>query len=418
MPLITQGKIIGGLSVQAFAPNVFNKNHRRLLESLGAQLAGAIDNAQLSQKNNHQIARLAALHDIDLAINSSLDLRVILNILLDQVIEKLEIDAAVVHLLDSMTHTMEYAACRGFHTRSIEQYKLRLNKNETGKGAVEQHLIQAFNLIDEESFAYTDLMDDEGFVSYYSVPLMAKGHMMGVLDIFNRKVLNPDHEWFNFLETLGGQAAIAINNTSLLEDLQRSNADLRLAYDTTLEGWSSALDLRDRETEGHTQRVVEITIRIAKRLSITDEEIIHIRRGALLHDIGKMGIPDSILLKPGPLTEKEWEIMRLHPQYAYQLLNPIIHLQPALDIPYRHHERWDGSGYPGKLKEKAIPIAARIFAVVDVWDALTSDRPYRKAWASKKALAYILEQRGKHFEPQIVDIFMSLIKSELINLDD
>ena len=213
----------------------------------------------------------------------------------------------------------------------------------------------------------------------------------------------------------GWQAAIAIDNTSLLEDLHRSNVELSLAYDTTLEGWSNALDLRDKETEGHTQRVVDMTLRIAQSLGIDDDELTHIRRGALLHDIGKMGIPDSILLKPGPLTKEEWAIMRQHPTYAYNLLYPITHLRPALNIPYYHHEKWDGSGYPQGLEGDQIPLAARIFAVVDVWDALTSDRPYRKAWTSKKALEYIREQSGKHFDPKIVEVFLSLIKSELIN---
>ena len=171
---------------------------------------------------------------------------------------------------------------------------------------------------------------------------------------------------------------MAIDNLSLFDHLQRSNAALALAYDATLEGWSRALDLRDKETEGHTQRVTEITERLASMLNIDDATIIHLRRGALLHDIGKMGIPDSILLKPETLTEEEWAIMRKHPQYAYEMLSMIDYLRPALDIPYCHHERWDGKGYPRGLKGEEIPLAARIFSVVDVWDALTSNRPYRK----------------------------------------
>ncbi len=267
-------------------------------------------------------------------------------------------------------------------------------------------MVQALNLNElEDDLAYTNLMQEEGFASYYSVPLVAKGQIKGVLDLFNRTPLNPDQEWFNFLETLAGQAAIAIDNTSLLEDLHRSNVELSLAYDTTLEGWSKALDLRDRETEGHTQRVVDITLRIAQTMGIDDQELTHMRRGALLHDIGKMGIPDSILLKPGPLTDEEWEVMKRHPVYAYELIYPITHLRPSLDIPYCHHEKWDGSGYPRGLKGEQIPLAARIFAVVDVWDALTSDRPYRKAWTSSKAKAYIQDQAGKHFDPQVVEIF-------------
>jgi HD-GYP domain-containing protein (c-di-GMP phosphodiesterase class II) len=238
----------------------------------------------------------------------------------------------------------------------------------SGQAAMERHLVQALNLDElDDDLAYTNLMQEEGFASYYSVPLVAKGQIKGVLDIFNRDLLNPDQEWFNFLETLAGQAAIAIDNTSLLEDLHRTNVELSLAYDTTLEGWSRALDLRDKETEGHTQRVVDTTLRIAQNLGINDEELTHLRRGALLHDIGKMGIPDAILLKPGPLTDEEWEVMKRHPVYAYDLLYPITYLRSSLDIPYCHHEKWDGSGYPRGLKGEEIPLAARIFSVVDVW---------------------------------------------------
>lgn len=192
-------------------------------------------------------------------------------------------------------------------------------------------------------------------------------------------------------------------------NLQRANRELAQAYDETLKGWSLALELRDYETQGHSKRVTEMTLRLARAIGISNSELIHIRRGALLHDIGKMGIPDSILHKPGPLTDGEWEIMRHHPVYAYELLAPITYLRPALDIPYSHHEKWNGSGYPRGLKGEQIPLAARIFAVVDVWDALRSIRPYRNAWSEEKVRTYIHEQAGIHFEPQIVPIFLTLI---------
>ncbi len=193
------------------------------------------------------------------------------------------------------------------------------------------------------------------------------------------------------------------------EALQRAHIDLQEAYDRTIEGWVLALDLRDRETEGHTKRVTEMTIKLARKLECTEEEMIHIRRGALLHDMGKMGIPDEILQKPGPLTDDEWVIMRRHPQYAYQMLSPINYLKQALIIPYYHHERWNGSGYPHKLKEKDIPLFARLFAVVDVWDALSSDRPYRKAMPLKEVVEYLQKEAGNLFDPAIVEIFIPLI---------
>ena len=416
VPFIVKGYAIGGISVQSFEANVFNENHLRLLESMAAQVAIALDNARLLEQAQEQLSRLAALHDIDLVINSSLDLRVTLNILLDQVVDKLAIDAASVLLFNPRTQMLEYAAGRGFRTHSIEHYSLRMGEGISGQAAMERHLIQALNLDElDDSLTYANIMHEEGFFSYFSVPLIAKGQVKGVLDIFNRKLLNPDQGWFNFLETLGGQAAIAIDNTTLLEDLHRTNVELTLAYDTTLEGWSKALDLRDEETEGHTQRVTELTILIAQQMNIPEEDIIHIRRGALLHDIGKMGIPDRILLKPGPLDEEEWKVMKNHSSLAYNLLYPITYLRPALDVPLYHHEKYDGSGYPNGLKGEQIPLAARIFAIVDVWDALTSDRPYRPAWRAKKALNHIKDQAGTHFDPRIVEIFLNLIKSELIN---
>jgi putative two-component system response regulator len=199
----------------------------------------------------------------------------------------------------------------------------------------------------------------------------------------------------------------------LLDDrinLEQAHLQLLAAYDATIEGWSRAMDLRDKETEGHTQRVTVLSENLAKLAGISQEELIFVRRGALLHDIGKLGIPDAILLKPDKLTDEEWDIMRKHPQYAYDMIYPIEYLRPALDIPFCHHEKWDGSGYPRGLKGEEIPLAARVFAIVDVWDALTSDRPYRPAWDKQKTLGYIREQAGKHFDPHIVELFNKLLQ--------
>ena len=198
----------------------------------------------------------------------------------------------------------------------------------------------------------------------------------------------------------------------LLEDrvnLEQVHLQLLAAYDATIEGWSRAMDLRDKETEGHTQRVTLLSEKLARLAGISEVGLIFFRRGALLHDIGKLGVPDAILLKPDKLTAEEWDIMRQHPQYAYDMIHPIEYLRPALDIPYCHHEKWDGSGYPRGLKGEEIPLAARIFAIIDVWDALTSDRPYRPAWDEEKTWEYINEQSGKHFDPHIVELFNKLM---------
>jgi putative nucleotidyltransferase with HDIG domain len=214
------------------------------------------------------------------------------------------------------------------------------------------------------------------------------------------------------VQIFANQAAIAIDKTHLFENLQLSNRELSLAYDTTLEGWGKALELRDKETQGHTQRVTDLTLKLARQMGIPEPDLIHVRRGVLMHDIGKMGVPDSILHKKGQLTKTEMAEMRKHTQYAYDLIYPIAYLRPAIDIAFNHHEWWNGDGYPQKLKGKEIPLSARIFAIVDVWDALLSDRPYRKAWSHKKVIQYIKDLSGKQFDPKVVKEFFKLIESD------
>jgi HD-GYP domain-containing protein (c-di-GMP phosphodiesterase class II) len=305
---------------------------------------------------------------------------------------------------------LEYAANQGFRTSVLKHSHLRIGEGYAGIAALENRIVRIPNLEEEDNvFTRLELLKGENFITYYGVPLVAKGHVKGVLEIFHRSSLEPDEEWFEFLDSLALQAAIAIDNNSLFYELERSNFELMLAYDKTIEGWSRALDYRDKETEGHSQRVTEITVEIARQMGMTEAELVHVRRGALLHDIGKMGIPDSILLKPGPLTEEEWKIMRLHPVYSSELLHPIAYLRPALDIPYCHHEKWDGSGYPRGLKGEQIPLSARIFAVVDVWDALRSDRPYRDAWTEEKTKEYIRSVSGIQFDPKVAEAFIRSI---------
>ena len=232
-----------------------------------------------------------------------------------------------------------------------------------------------------------------------SVPLQVRGEIIGAFWIGGNRDIGADE--VHLLSAVSEMAANAIHRATLHEQLT-------LAYDTTIEGWSRALDMRDKETEGHSRRVTEMTLRLARLMGISDADLVHVRRGALLHDIGKMGIPDNILLKPACLTAGEWEIMRRHPGYAHDMLFPVDFLRTALAIPHCHHERWDGSGYPRGLEGEHIPLLARVFAIVDVWDALRSDRPYRSSWPEEKVRSHISRESGRQFDPQVVDHFLGM----------
>ena len=361
-------------------------------------------------KIKRQVDRLKALRTIDMFIAGGTEIHLTLQTILKQSTAQLGVDAADILLLNPFMHNLEFAEGIGFRTRNIEQSSLHVGEGLAGRAALNRETVSVQDMsTSREIFVRQSLIAGEDFVCYYGVPLIAKGEVKGILEIFNRTHIDADREWMDFLESLAGQAALAIDNASLFDSLQRSNLELSLAYETTLEGWSAALDLRDKETEGHTQRVTNLSLKLAEAMGLSEKERMHMRRGALLHDIGKMGIPDRILLKPDPLTEEEWDIMHQHPIYAYNMLSPIAHLRPALDIPYCHHEKWDGSGYPRRLKGEAIPLVARIFTVADVWDALCSNRPYRPAWAKEKALEHIKSLAGIHFDPKVVDVFIQVV---------
>lgn len=342
------------------------------------------------------------------------DIRPIFNIVLDQITLQLKTDAAAIFLLNPSMQSLEYCAGRGFRNNDVQRSSFRLGEGLPGLIALNRNPIHILNLAGEqETSGRSPILAAEGFVTYFGLPLIAKGQVKGVLEVFHRSPFEPDSEWLEFLETVAGQAAIATDDIQLFDKLQRSNDELVMAYDATIEGWVRGLDLRDKETEGHTERVTDLTVGLAKATGMSDSELVHVRRGALLHDIGKIGIPDAVLLKPASLNDEEWVIMRKHPVYAYEMLSPIAYLRPAIDIPWHHHEKWDGSGYPYGLKGETIPLGARLFAVVDVWDALISDRPYRAAWPAEKVREDIEAGVGSHFDPAVVEAFF---KSQVQNL--
>ncbi|MBI5303059.1 MAG: PAS domain S-box protein [Chloroflexi bacterium] len=408
VPLIAQEQIIGLLWIAR--KTAMGDGEMRLFTAIADIAANAIHRATLHEQTERQVERLAALHAIDRAIGSNIDLHITLDLLLAHVTTQLRVDAATVLLLNPHLNTLEFIAERGFRGSGITRLTLRLGEDHAGQAALERRLISIPNLKEAaRPFTKAHLTAGEDFIAYLSVPLIAKGKVKGVLEVFHRALLSPDPEWMDFFETLAGQAAIAIDNAELFNGLQSANSELVLSYDATIEGWSRALDLRDKETEGHTQRVTEMTLRLARAMGLNEAELVQVRRGALLHDIGKMGIPDSILLKPGALSDEEWKVMRKHPEYAYNMLAPIEYLRHALDIPHCHHEKWDGTGYPRGLSGEQIPLSARIFAVVDVWDAMSSDRPYRTALSKQEVREHIRAQAGRHFDLQVVEIFLQLI---------
>ncbi|MFA7346554.1 MAG: HD domain-containing phosphohydrolase [Desulfurivibrionaceae bacterium] len=357
-----------------------------------------------------RLQHLTTLHAIDMVITASLDLRLTMKLFLEQTVSQLGMDAGAILLLNTHTQTLDHGADWGFEGIGIRKSKVRLGEGGAGIAAYERRVVHIPDIDEQPNpFVRNELLIKEKFITYYAVPLIAKGQVKGVFEIFSRERFEADPEWSDFFEALAIQAAIAIDNATLFRKLQESNIELTLAYDTTIEGWAKALELRDSETEGHTQRVAELTLKVACALGIREDELDHVRRGALLHDIGKMAVPDTVLMKPGPLTEEEQQIMRRHPAFAFDLLSPIHYLRPALDIPYCHHERWDGTGYPRGLKGEQIPLAARIFSIADNWDALISARRYREAWPPEKVAQHIRSLAGTQFDPNLVDIFLASV---------
>jgi PAS domain S-box-containing protein/putative nucleotidyltransferase with HDIG domain len=414
VPMLAKGEVIGVVTVQSRKAGRYTQDDADMLVLVANTAAIAIQNARLHEQTEKRLQQISAMHMIDVAISNSFDLGLTFNILIDTLVSQLGIHAANILKLNMVTQELEYLSVWGYRNPPMLHSKLPTSAHLSGMVLLERKAIVVDDLETEfEKMTRAAEAKKEGFKAYIGVPLISKGEMIGLLEVFQREKFNPSKDWLDFMETMGGQLAIAIDNATLFNNLQKSNLELQLAYDATITGWSNALDLRDKETEGHSQRVTDMAVMLAKRIGLDEEALIHLRWGALLHDIGKIGISDSVLNKPGALTEEEWVLMRRHPSTAFELISPIAFLKKAVDIPYCHHENWDGSGYPRGLKGEQIPLASRIFSVVDVWDALTSDRPYRKAWKKEEAKTFLREKAGQQFDPQVVSEF---IKSEIMEM--
>lgn len=413
VPIQSQEDILGVLVVVFPEGREVKTEEVRMLEAF-ARIAGiTLHRMNLYDDTLSHLKQLQVQRTIDQTIASIFDLPLTLEIICTQARNYLNAGATGILIFHPMDNSLRYAAANGFRTHHYKKLTITIGAGPAGRAALSRkiiHIQDVFNC--DPPFRAVNILKEEDFVSYFAIPLIAKGELKGILEIFYRTKTSFDPALDEFLQSLAMQTAIAIDNLQLFDELQHSNMELVQAYDATIEGWSRAMDLRDKETEEHTLRVTEMAVNIARIMGVSEEDIVHIRRGALLHDIGKMGVPDEILRKPGALTPEEWQIMKQHPVFAYEMIAPVDYLKPALDIPYCHHEKWDGTGYPRGLKGEEIPLAGRIFAVIDVWDALSSDRPYRKAWPQEKVLAYIKEQAGTHFDPEIVEVFLETLMNK------
>ena len=408
--MFTQDKLIGFINLDSRTIGAFTDEQATLVQTFANQAATAIENARLFEAERKRRQEAENLRLAATAITSSLDPKTVLETILTALQQVVPFDSGTMMLLED--EKVRIVAAQGFGNNDVilnrtfpSDNKLFLVVNQLKKPYIVDDVIADARF---EKWASEDIIR-----AWMGIPLIAHNRIIGYITLDSLKVGTFDQNAATLAQTFALHAAAAIDNTQLFENLQHSNQELSLAYDTTLAGWAKALELRDKETHGHTNRVTNLTMELARFIGISKADLVHLRRGVLLHDIGKMGVPDEILHKEGPLTDKEWIEMRKHPQYAFDLLYPISYLRPSLDIPYSHHEWWDGSGYPQKLKGEEIPLPARIFAVVDVWDALLSNRPYRKAWKKTKVAKYLREQAGSHFDPNIVDIFLKMMDSQV-----
>ncbi len=352
---------------------------------------------------------LQAIASLSASLRSAPSRVEMLPVIVEQLSHILNCDSILIQIIEEQTQDAVVEGAYGEWSKTIGSRQ----PDNTGLNAVLRETMKPYlnnNIKDDPRFVTLENVDNDNIIATAGVPLVAQDQVIGFLWMGGKKEIAESE--YRLLTAVADIAANAIHRSTLHERTLMHAVNLSQAYDSTLEGWAHALELRDQETEGHSRNVVKRTLELARKMGITENELEHVRRGALLHDIGKMGIPDSVLLKPGTLNEREWEIMRRHPEYAHNLMHPIEYLHPALDIPYSHHEKWDGSGYPRGLKGEEIPLVARIFAIVDVWDALLSNRPYRKAWSKEQAIGYLRDQAGKHFDPHVVKAFLEMMTEE------
>jgi len=375
-----------------------------------SRITQSLSNVEQSVNDYLQVrqSQLGALMGVGRAINSSLGLSRVLEEVMDTLIELMRAERGFLMLRES-NEELSVRIARGLAHVNLEEETFKLSRTIVRRVVESGEPILTTNAKEDPRFEGQLSVAAFQLRSILCAPLKIKEKLIGVLYVDNRAragiFQEPD---LGLITAFADQAAVAIHNARLFDDLQIKNRELEEAYQATLEGWVQALDMRDKETEGHTQRVTILTQRLARQMGVGDEDLTHITRGALLHDIGKMAISDKILLKPGKLTDEERALIQKHPEYAYEMLKRIEFLLPAIHIPYCHHEKWDGTGYPRRLKGEEIPFSARIFPVIDVYDALISDRPYRGGLPVEEVKEMIRRDSGTHFDPRVVEAFLGM----------
>ncbi|MFM8322686.1 MAG: GAF domain-containing protein [Chloroflexota bacterium] len=405
-PLLARDRLTGLIAVwRVGARQAFQSADLEFLTSLAQQAAIAIENARLFEETHRRLTELEILQSIASALRIAQAPEETFPIVLQQLVKLLKVESSLIDLIDPASGEIVSTLALGVWA-PITGHRTPAGAGVSGRVIASGKPYITSRFI-EDGFvaAHPELVG--GLNGVAVVPIIAQHQPIGTLWV-GRPVAISDEE-INLLAALGEMLGNTIQRMRLHEKTVTQADEIAGAYDLTLEGWARALELRDKETEGHSRRVTELTLQLARRMKISEEDLSHIRRGVLLHDIGKMGVPDHILKKSGPLEEDERAVMQQHPRFAYDLLYPITYLRPALDVPYCHHEKWDGSGYPQGLSGEAIPLAARIFAVVDVYDALRHDRPYHNAWDEDLVRVHLRGESGRHFDPQVVECFLTML---------
>ena len=390
-------------SENGFGLYVIDITERRRSEQAITQL-----NAQLEQN----LKRLNALHEIDRALGASNDLQLTLGIIVERALQHLQADTVTILRYNPAMARLEHAASQGLHHKARSN-TVAMGAWLAGRVALQQKPLSIVQMRDTlEGTDTHELLDVEGFVSYNAVPLLSKGKLLGVLEVFHRHAFEPDQEWLDFLHTLGIQAGIAVENARLVHELQLTNTQLTLAVDQIIEANARAMDFYEGRPDGHAQRAMELTVQVARVFGLNDLEIAQVRRGALLHDVGMLGVPDQVRFKADPLEAPDWAIVENHPNFAYELMRGVRFLRPALQIPCSHHERWDALGYPKGLQGESIPLEARIFAVVDAFESMRCDRSDRRALSLEAAVQEIRNGAGSKYDPQVVAVFLDILEQE------